>query len=602
MTSGSPSTSLTRAGSLPRAAAAAVVGLLALSACGGESPEDGTSVPAESEQDGQADREAVREQALQDRETALAGPGEGHRAQAEELVAELSLQEQAGQVLVGEYSGSDAGGMASQIEDLHLAGAIVMGGNVPEDGNGADTEALAGELETLKQADEGREWPTVVSVDQEGGLVTRVGDPLTEWPAPMAYGAAQQAPEGDDLALQGHRFMAQELAELGFTIAFAPNADVTIGAGDPTMGSRSFGSDPEAVGELALNGVRGLGDGGLAGSVKHFPGHGSVTEDSHYTLPVQEASLEELREHDWAPFAETVEAGVPMVMMGHIDVPALEEGVPSSLSPAAYEELREMGHDGVVVTDALNMGAIVSAYGADQAPVAALEAGADLLLMPSGVAGAHEAIVSAVESGDLPEERLEEAAERVVALMLWQDELAAGDLDAGPDVEVPEVLLEEDLPWLAPEGGSEGEDAPENAAEEEPAYDVSHVARQLSAKAVTLVAGECGADMASEGIIITGGDEHDQARLRAAAEAAGVPLGQGTVVNLLGSQGSSGGDVAVALDRPEVLEAADAPAQIALYGRTAESFEALIEVLSGTEAPGALPVPVGEHQPGHSTC
>ena len=608
MTTGPAPAPWARTHHLPRAAAAAVVGLLSLTACAGDAPADDDPAEQEEAQDEQAELEEAREEAEQAREAALAGPGEEHREQAAELVAQLSVQERAGQVLVGEYSGTDAAGMAEQIEELHLAGAIVMGGNVPGGESDVDIEALTGELEKLQEAAAERGYPAVISVDQEGGLVTRVGEPLAEWPAPMAYGAAHQRLEGDGLALQGHRFMGLELADLGFTVSFTPNADVTIGSGDPTMGSRSFGAESEAVSELALAGIRGLADGGLAGSVKHFPGHGSVTEDSHNTLPVQDAGLEELRERDWAPFAAAAEAGAPMMMMGHIDVPDLEEGVPSSLSPAAYEELREMGHEGVVVTDALNMEAIVSDDGPDQAPLAALEAGADLLLMPSDVAGAHEAIVAAVESGDLPEERLEEAAERVVALMLWQQDLAAGELHAGPGAEVPEVLREEEYPWLDPDYGDDaGEDSGEgqdhDSAEDEFVYDSSHVAYQLSSSAVTLVAGECEADLASEGITIMGGDEQDQARLTAAAEAAGVPVGQGTTVNLLGgSQGSPGGEVAVALDRPEALEAADAPTQIALYGRTAESFEALIAVLSGVEAPGALPVPVDEHEPGHSVC
>ena len=121
-----------------------------------------------------------------------------------------------------------------------------------------------------------------------------------------------------------------------------------------------------------------------------------------------------------------------MVMMGHVEVPALEAGVPSSLSEAAYQEIRQMGHDGVIVTDAMNMAAVAQRYGGDQAVVDALAAGADLLLMPASAPGAHAAIVEAVESDQLPQGRLGEAAERVVALALWQQDLAAGELTAGP--------------------------------------------------------------------------------------------------------------------------------------------------------------------------
>lgn len=595
--------------------AAVLLSALMLTACGGgtasDSDADGSGDQPEADQD---QHQAEIDEAEAAREAALAGPAEDHRQEAAELVAELSLEEKAGQVLVGEYSSSDASGMAGLVEELHLAGAIVMGDNVPAgdqnaEQSGADLSGLETQLSSIRSAAEERGYPAMISVDQEGGLVTRVGEPLTEWPAPMAYGAAAETLEGNGLTWQGHRFMGEELAEIGFNASFAPNGDVTVGAADPTVGSRSFGSDPAAVAELSRSGIRGLAEGGLMGSVKHFPGHGSVTDDSHHTLPIQDASLEELRARDWVPFAESIEAEVPMIMMGHIDVPALDEGVPSSLSAAAYDELREMGHDGVVVTDALNMGAIADGYGPDQAPVMALEAGADLLLMPADVRGAHEAIVSAVGSEDLSQERLDEAAERVVAMLLWQQDLEAGELDAGPGVQMPEALRDHYL--SREEGLTEDEWLEDGAAEGEPGSaewvqsGAVSVAEQLAAASVTVVAGECGVDQLEGGLQISGGTEQDRERLAAAAERAGVEVsgaGGTQVVLLGGGQPTGGGDVAVALDRPEALDGADAQTQIALYGRTAESFDALLAVLQGADAPGALPVPVGDLEPGHSAC
>lgn len=626
--------------------------LLVLSACGNGDDAGGGGQDDLPDEDNELAQQAeeIRE-AEEAMNAALAGPAERHRQEAEELVDEMSTEQKAGQVLVGEYQGTDTASAAELVQELRLGGMIVMGTNVPEGADGADTEALAQQLEAIQGAAEDRGFPAIISIDQEGGLVTRVGDPLTEWPAPMAHGAVYQGTESVWSASQAHRFMGEELAELGFTVDFAPNADVTLGASDPTMGSRAFSSDPQAVSELSLQSLRGLADAGVAGSAKHFPGHGSVSEDSHYTLPVQDSSLEELQARDWAPFAEVIEAGAPMIMMGHIEVPALESGVASSLSEPAYQQLRDMGHDGVVVTDALNMGAIVNTYGADQAPVSALAAGADLLLMPSDVRGAHSAVVEAVETGEVPQERLDEAAERVVALMLWQQELAAGELEAGPGATQPEVLrtppaeMQMRSPGTYPVPGtyselgsgdgnsgdddsedgdaqdgdaqdgnseetrSEEEDsgAEETAAEGEdgdPAENSAElIASELSAAAITLVTGECEADLASEGIQIVGGNAQDQARLSAAAEVAGIPVGQGaTVVLIGGSQAVPGGDVAVALDRPEALDGATAQTQIALYGRTPASFEALVDVLAGETAPGQLPVPVGEHEPGTSSC
>ncbi|WP_218222003.1 glycoside hydrolase family 3 N-terminal domain-containing protein [Nesterenkonia sp. Act20] len=596
-----------------RLAAASLLSVLLLSSCGpaAETSPEGVEESAGSAEQERAQAEGQAEaqvEARQAYEAALAGPGEEHRQRAEEIVAEYSAEELAGSVLVGEFASTDAAPMAALIEELHLAGSIIMGDNVPRGPQGVDTETLAAELETLTSGAQDRDVPPMISVDQEGGLVTRVAAPLTEWPTPMSYGAAAlgsaededeaRPPEGagegetddDALTRSGHRHLAAELEELGFTTSFAPEGDVTVGAADPTIGSRSFGGDAEAVSELALSGIRGLAEGGLAGAVKHFPGHGSVTEDSHQTLPVQDASLDELRSRDWVPFADAAEAGVPMIMMGHIEVPALEEGTPSSLSAAAYSELRDMGHDGVVVTDALNMGAIVQGYGGDHAAVLALQAGADLLLMPADVRGAHAAIVAALESGELDRARVTEAAQRVVALQLWQTDLAAGELAAGPGAELPEELADESE--VTGEAGAEADGLDSAAA----------TAQTLGRSAITLVAGQCEEDLAAEGIQIVGGSAQDRSRLASAAQAEGITVGSGAVVNLIGESSPAGGDIAVALDRPEVLAAADAPTQIALYGRTVESFEALARVLSGQEAPGRLPVGVGEEERGHSTC
>lgn len=536
-----------------------------------------------------AEQEAHVQELVEEHDAALAGPSEEHREDAAQLVAEMTLDQQAGQVLIGEYVGTDAESAAEQVEQLHLAGMILMGHNIPGEAGSVDTEALSSQIATISEAGETeRAVPPIISVDQEGGLVTRVGSPLTEWPTPMAYGAADAAESAEvpQLALHGHRHMAVELADLGFTVSFAPSADVTFGAADPTIGSRSFGGDTQQVAELALGGIRGLAEGGVAGSVKHFPGHGSVTEDSHSTLPVQEQSLDQLRERDWAPFAEAIAAGVPMVMMGHIEVPALDPQVPSSLSEAAYEEIRQMGYEGVIVTDAMNMAAIANTYGGDQAVVQALGAGADLVLMPASAAGAHSAIVSAVETDELSEQRLAEAAERVVALVLWQQELAAGELAAGPGIELPEEVIAEIT------GG-------------EPEYwdqDAEGIAVEAARQSLTLVEGQCGAETVSEAIQIAGGTEQDRARLATAAQDAGLQVGWGPIVTLLGGTTPGSGDIAVALDRPEGLADSVAETKIALYGRTPESFSALIEVLTGAEAPGALPVQVGEYAIGDSAC
>ncbi|MEV4901916.1 glycoside hydrolase family 3 N-terminal domain-containing protein [Citricoccus sp. NPDC055426] len=528
-------------------------------------------------------------------ELALGGPSVDTEEAAAEAVAGMDTAEQAGQVLVGQLGA--AGTDPASIRQLNLGGVIAMGDAVPLAADGtADVEALAARLDETQQAlSAGRDWTGIVSVDQEGGLVARVQEPLVEWSTPMSYGAIAAGGAGEDqvaeLARAGHAAMGGQLAELGFTLDFAPSVDVTIGTDDPAIGARSFSSDPTAVSTLGSAGTRGLLDAGMLPAPKHFPGHGSVTADSHVTAPVQEASVDELEARDWQPFRELLGGGqyTPMVMMGHIVVPALEPEVPSSVSPAAYEALRGLAlpadpadaaaaaggaYNGVVVTDALNMGALVERYGAHEAPVKALAAGADLLLMPSDLAGARDAIVEAVDSGEVPDERLTEAAERVVTLLMWRDHVAEALEQASQE--------EKAAAGVVPAG-------------EDPA----ETSRAVSAAAITVVEGICGAPLVQDSLQITGGAAKDRARLASAAEAAGLSLGSGPEVALLGGAREPGrGDVVVALDAPFGLAGSTAPddgALVALYGRTPGAFEALVDVLTGeAEAPGALPVSVGE--------
>jgi beta-N-acetylhexosaminidase len=554
-------------------------------------------------------------------ERVLAGPSEETKKAARAEVGEMDTAERAGQVLVGQLGA--AGTDPASLRDLNLGGVIAMGDAVPVAADGThDLPALASRLTAAQEAlSSGRDWAGIIGVDQEGGLVSRVKEPLVEWPTPMSYGAADagtQAPADSLLqAATGHRQMGAQLADLGFTVDFAPSVDVTIGAGDPAIGARSFSADPEAVSRLGVAATAGLLHAGVLPSPKHFPGHGSVTEDSHVTAPEQEANAEELQARDWLPFAALLggedhasgsrqdpaagpdggagspgsgaaAAGpeavyAPMVMMGHIVVPELDPGVPASVSPAAYEALRQLGaaggadtagYDGVVVTDALNMGALVERYGANEAPVRALAAGADLLLMPSSIPGARDAVVAAVESGEVPEERLRQAAERVVTMLMWRDDLAT-ELDEATPEERAAVGIDE-------------------AAGADPA----ETSRALSAAAVTVVDGVCGEPLVRDSLRIAGGTGQDRARLAAAAEDAGLAVGSGPLVQLLGSaRGSGQGDVVVALDAPFGLAGSSAPddgALVALYGRTPGAFEALVDVLTGrAEAPGALPVEVG---------
>jgi beta-N-acetylhexosaminidase len=304
----------------------------------------------------------------------------------------------------------------------------------------------------------------------------------------------------------------------------------------------------------------GMLAGGVLPAVKHFPGHGSVAVDSHQDLPVQPAGLDELKARDWKPFQAAITAGAPMVMTGHIAVPALEPGVPASLSRPTYAALRGLGFNGVAITDALNMGAVKKHYPGGSAAPAALSAGADLLLMPADAGLAHAAIVEAVAAGSLPADRLTEAAQRVATMLTWRGRVAA---EAAP-------------PGAAPGSG--------NA-----------LSASVSAAAVTVVSGACSGPLVPGSVQLAGGSPQDRARFEAAAAKAGLATGSGPLVTLIGYNGPpADGDIAVALDAPWPLRASSSPTKIALYGRTQGAFDALANVLAGKAAAlGKLPAAVG---------
>ena len=291
----------------------------------------------------------------------------------------------------------------------------------------ATTEAVARAV-----AGTGRDFPPVIGVDQEGGVVAHLGEAATTFPSFATAGAAvQNGRSGRRVVADAARAAGLELRSLGFTWVWAPVGDVTIGSADPTIGSRSPSTDPAVAARAVAAAIRGYRDAAIASTVKHFPGHGAATEDSHEVLPVLDTAMPELVARDLPPFEAAIGAGTPGVMVGHLDVAAIAPGVPATLAPEAYELLREeYDFEGVAVTDSLGMGAVTTR---DRPPVAALLAGADLLLMPVDSRLAHSIVTRAIRRGEVPRERVEEAAARVVAAQLWLQR-------AGQETPVPDDI------------------------------------------------------------------------------------------------------------------------------------------------------------------
>lgn len=254
-----------------------------------------------------------------------------------------------------------------------------------------------------------RGLPVLISTDQEHGIVCRVGEPATLFPGAMAIGAGRSLKDARSLG----RIAGQELKAIGIRQNYSPVADVNVNPANPVIGVRSFGSEPGAVAQLVAAEVAGYQRSRqVAATAKHFPGHGDTAVDSHYGFPVITHTRAEWEKLDAPPFRAAIAAGIDSIMTAHIMVPALDDsGDPATLSrPILDGILRgELGYDGVIVTDSLGMEGVRTKYGDDRVPVLALKAGVDQLLNPPNLAVAWNAVLKAVQDGELTEARLDES-------------------------------------------------------------------------------------------------------------------------------------------------------------------------------------------------
>ncbi|WP_221347966.1 glycoside hydrolase family 3 protein [Streptomyces beigongshangae] len=264
----------------------------------------------------------------------------------------------------------------------------------------------------------------LVAIDEEGGDVTRLEVRTgSSFPGNHALGAV------DDVALTESvaRELGRRLAACGVNLNWAPSADINSDPGNPVIGVRSFGADTDLVARHTAAYVRGLQSAGVAACTKHFPGHGDTAVDSHHALPRIDAGLPLLDSRELAPFRAAVAAGTRAVMSAHILVPALDPDRPATLSRRVLTGLlrEELGFDGLIVTDGMEMQAISATYGIERGSVLAIAAGADAICVGGGLADEatvlrlRDALVTAVRTGELPEERLADAAARVRSLASW---------------------------------------------------------------------------------------------------------------------------------------------------------------------------------------
>lgn len=278
---------------------------------------------------------------------------------------------------------------------------------------------------TLRYYEEAGYPAPFLGIDEEGGKVARIGKQA-------AFGVEQigdmravgeQGDPGE--AARIGSVIGSYLSDLGFTLDFAPVADVLTDPDNQVIGNRSFGTDPALVADMALAEAHALEDAGVWAVLKHYPGHGATKSDSHEGYAYTDKTLEQLMEAELVPFQAGIQEGMSFIMAAHISVPEITgDDVPCSLSPYMITDVLrgKMGYDGIVVTDAMNMGAISQQYSSGDAAVSALNAGVDLLLMPVDFQSAYEGVLTAVEEGVLSQERINESVRRILRVKCAAEE------------------------------------------------------------------------------------------------------------------------------------------------------------------------------------
>lgn len=263
-------------------------------------------------------------------------------------------------------------------------------------------------------------FPLFLGVDEEGGRVARVADALKL----ENVGAMGDIGETGDTqaAYAANQKISSYLASYGFNVDFAPVADVLTNADNSVIGDRSFSGDPNIAAQMVSSAVQGMQSTGLSACIKHFPGHGDTAGDSHTGAAETTRTKEEMEGTEFLPFKAGIEAGADMVMVGHISAPELNGGekIPASLSENVITGIlrNEWGYDGIVITDAMNMGAVTEYYESDVAAIMALKAGADMVMMPENFEMAYEGVLKAVQDGTISEERVNDSLKRIYRVKL----------------------------------------------------------------------------------------------------------------------------------------------------------------------------------------
>lgn len=343
-------------------------------------------------------------------------PDEYDGKTAKEILQLMSLEEKVGQLFIVRpqaLGGSNTkfdGAKQTGLERYHVGGVCMFANNI------STPKQITEYISRLQGASD---IPLFIAVDEEGGRVARIANDadfnVKKYASMQAIGSTGDTSKAYDVG----QTIGAYLKKYGFNLDFAPVADVNTNPQNIVIGDRAFGSDPQLVSDMIKSAITGFHSKGVMTCVKHFPGHGDTYGDTHMSSVYVNKTWEELKECELIPFIGGIDAGTDMIMIAHINTPNITtDGLPASLSEQLIEgKLRgELGFEGVIITDSLEMKAITSLYGSDKSAVMAIKAGADIVLMPEDLGKAYNGVLSAVKSGEISQQRLDESVLRILNL------------------------------------------------------------------------------------------------------------------------------------------------------------------------------------------
>lgn len=339
---------------------------------------------------------------------------------AEEILGSMALEEKVGQLFIVDFEALNGGQTSTEFNDViqntlkkyHVGGVIYFANN------------LVTREQTIKLNEElqkNSSIPMFISVDEEGGTVSRIAD--NENMGTTKFTSMRKIGDSRDInkAYEVGFTIGKEINELGFNLDFAPDADVITNPNNTEIGSRSFGTDANIVSEMVPQVVKGLHENNVCAALKHFPGHGGSEANSHNEFSYTPQNLEGLRQVEFLPFKAGMKEDADFILVSHIAAPNVtRDNTPCSLSSTIITDIlrNELEYDNVVITDALNMKAVSNYYTPKESGIAALKAGADMLLMPVSIDEAYNSVISACNNGTISDERLNQSVKRILKVKI----------------------------------------------------------------------------------------------------------------------------------------------------------------------------------------